>query len=88
MKSTCMFRSEPVTLLTKVVLGKVSSCLASAFPFTDKHPGDLGRILLIPSVAKQHLVYSCFEKGCRKKCTCQSRKVLWVVLSSLFFKEI
>ena len=35
-----------------------------------------------------HFVYSCFEKGCRKKCTRQSRKVLWVVLSLLFFKEI
>ena len=33
-------------------------------------------------------VYSCFEKGCRKKCTRQSRKVLWVVLSALFSKEI
>ena len=33
-------------------------------------------------------IYSCFENGCRKKCTRQSRKVLWVVLSSLFFKEI
>ena len=33
-------------------------------------------------------IYSYFEKGCRKKCTRQSRKVLWVVLSSLFFKEI
>ena len=33
-------------------------------------------------------VYSYFEKGCRKKCTRQSRKALWVVLSSLFFKEI
>ena len=33
-------------------------------------------------------LYSYFEKGCRKKCTRQSRKVLWVVLSSLFFKEI
>ena len=32
--------------------------------------------------------YSCFDKVCRKKCTRQSRKVLWVVLSSLFFKEI
>ena len=32
--------------------------------------------------------YSYFEKGCRKNCTRQSRKVLWVVLSSLFFKEI
>ena len=33
-------------------------------------------------------IYSYFEKGCRKKCTRQSRKVLWVVLSALFFKEI
>ena len=33
-------------------------------------------------------VYSHFEKGCQKKCTRQSRKVLWVVLSSLLFKEI
>ena len=33
--------------------------------------------------------YSHFEKRCRKKCTRQSRQVeLWVVLSSLFFKEI
>ena len=32
--------------------------------------------------------YSYFEKSCRKKCTPQSRKALWVVLSSLFFKEI
>ena len=34
------------------------------------------------------LSYSYFEKGCRKRCTRQSQKVLWVVLSSLFFKEI
>ena len=27
--------------------------------------------------------YSYFEQGCRKKCTRQSRKVLWVVLSAL-----
>ena len=32
--------------------------------------------------------YRYFEKGCRKKCTRQSRNVLWVVLNSLFFKEI
>ena len=32
-------------------------------------------------------VYSYFEKGCQRKCTRQSRKVLWVVLSSLLFKE-
>ena len=32
--------------------------------------------------------YSYFEKGCREKCTRQSRKVLWVDLSLLFFKGI
>ena len=32
--------------------------------------------------------YSYSEKGCRKKCTRQSRKVLWVILNALFFKEI
>ena len=30
---------------------------------------------------------SYFEKGCPKKCARQSRKVLWVVLGSLFFAE-
>lgn len=33
-------------------------------------------------------VYSCFEKSYRKKCTPPSRKVLWVVLNALCFKEI
>ena len=33
-------------------------------------------------------IYSYFEKGCRKKYTRQSRKVLWVVLSALFSEEI
>ena len=33
-------------------------------------------------------LYSYFEKGCRKKCTRQSWKALWVVLSSPFFREI
>ena len=35
------------------------------------------------------VVYSYFKKShCRKKCTRQSRKVLWMVFSSLFFKQI
>ena len=33
-------------------------------------------------------IYSYFKKGCWKRGTQQSRKALWVVLSSLFFKEI
>ena len=32
-------------------------------------------------------VYSFFEKGCQEKCTRQSWKALWVVLSSLFFQR-
>ena len=31
-------------------------------------------------------IYSYYEKGRRKKCTRQSRKVLWMVLSSMLFK--
>ena len=37
---------------------------------------------------KLWIVYSYFEKGCWKKCTRQSRKVMRVGLSSLFFTEI
>ena len=33
-------------------------------------------------------VYSYFERGCRKTWTPQSRRVMWVVFSSLFLKEI
>ena len=33
-------------------------------------------------------IYSSFEKGCRKKCTRQPQKVLWVGFRSLVFKEI
>ena len=42
--------------------------------------------MLVISTTYNWYTYS--EKGCRKKCTRQSRKVLWVVLSCLFFKEI
>ena len=43
----------------------------------------------VTPTALEHAVYSYFEKGCRKKCTRQSRNwVLSVVLSALFFKEI
>ena len=33
------------------------------------------------------VIYSYLEKSCRKKCTRQSWKVLWLVLSSLFFRK-
>ena len=41
-----------------------------------------------PTVRIWATICSYFEKTCRKKRTRQPRKVLWVVLSSLFFKEI
>ena len=44
--------------------------------------------VLMITHAQCQFVYSYFEKGCRKKCTRQSRKVLWGVLSSLFFNDI
>ena len=42
----------------------------------------------LPWCSRKRFVYSYFEKGWPIKCTRQPRKVLWVVLSSLFFKEI
>ena len=49
---------------------------------------NLFRGKLQEKLARKARVYSYFEKSCRKKCTRQCRKVLQVVLSSLFFKEI
>ena len=47
------------------------------------------KIVKIPKRPRRRpYAYSYFEKSCRKRCTWQSRKVLWVVLSALFFKEI
>ena len=46
------------------------------------------KIKFKPRKTLNHNIYSYFEKGCRKKCTWQSWKALWVVLSSLFFREI
>ena len=45
-------------------------------------------LYLVTDPYLQSRIYSYFEKGCREKCTRQSWKALWVVLSSLFFKEI
>ena len=44
-------------------------------------------LILAAIKGARKFIYSYFEKGCRKKCTRKSEKVLWVVLSSLFFKE-
>ena len=48
----------------------------------------LNLLLNISPIVVTWIIYSYFEKGCRKKCMRQSRMVSWVVFSSLFFKEI
>ena len=60
--------------------GTCKSCICNY----DDHPS------FNSSLCSSHIwfIYSYFEKGCRIKCTRQPRKVLWVVLSALFFKEI
>ena len=50
-------------------------------------PHLLGRELNWPGHFGAFWITSYFEKGCRKKCTRQSRKALWVVLSSLCFSK-
>ena len=67
----------------------------NGYPISLDHFGERKLPLTWKKDTQRHLaprprsqVYSFFEKGCRKKCTWQFRKVLWVVLSSLFFKEI
>ena len=52
------------------------------------HMSRSNEFMQLQFIQKHWLIYSCFEKGCRKKCMRQSRKVLWVVFSSLFLKEI
>ena len=50
-------------------------------------PGKLKEKLAQKARVNTERVFSYLEKGCPKKCTRQSPKVLWVVLSSLFFKK-
>ena len=71
-----------------------SSCLFGAESYSGQRErksvsqGFQSKICELVSGKLSKCLYSYFEKGCRKKCTRQSRKVLWVVLSLLFFKEI
>ena len=52
----------------RVIKGIRSSTLSAGVPLYRRQENKL-----------MWLTYSYFEKGCRKKCTRQSRKVLWVV---------
>ena len=56
--------------------------------YTFTNTGETRQIKHHTTCDSTNLTYSYFEKDCRKKCTRQARKVLWVVLNSLFFKEI
>ena len=56
-------------------------------PFWEVSPSKVSSFVFY-SVQQLCFVYSYFERGCRIKCMQQYQKVLWVVLSSLFFKKI
>ena len=72
---------SPIYLCDKVVISEKCCCYFFVLNFVDI------MIRIFMNIRCLNLEYSYFEKGCRKKCTRQSRKVLWVVLSSLFFKQ-
>ena len=68
---------------TKTIL----SCLRLAFkPTVAKQSQNSS--FLCPKCIVFLCVYSYFKTGCGKKCKRESRKVLWVVLISLFLKGI
>ena len=73
------FNSIPVILI--FLTNKNSSLIYSVIICKQKNKGQC-------TVREFRMIYSYFEKGCRKKCTQQSRKLLWVALRALFFKEI
>ena len=64
-------------------------CTAAPLPSKEKWIGERDCLLFFVFVLFVCLFVfiSYFEKGCRKKCTRQSRKVLWVVLSSLLSQK-
>ena len=64
-------------------------CTAAPLPSKEKWIGERDCLLLSVFVLFVCLFVfiSYFEKGCQKKCTRQSRKVLWVVLSSLLSQK-
>ena len=74
----------------------LASCKLSFPPSPLAHAFSWGSLLSVSLLAsfivrmpmgQVLLAYSYFEKGCRKKCTQQPWKVLWAVLSSLFFQR-
>ena len=46
------------------------------------------RLTLLQLKNATSFLYSYFEKGCQKKCSRQSRKVLWVALRALFQRNL
>ena len=80
---TFPYKTWPTVYLRSTKLAR----LVERWPSLPGHPFFTDRITLVVRLTFLH-IQLCFEKGCRIKCTRQPRKVLWVVLSSLFFKEI
>ena len=101
-RRTCYFKAAAFCLNHGVIKNRIrmfsqASCKLSFPPSPLAHAFSWGSLLSVSLLAsfivrmpmgQVLLPYSYFEKGCRIKCTRQPRKVLWAVLSSLFFKEI
>ena len=97
------YKKEITTPFEEMSLQELNKCL-SKFYFSERKIDGRGRSVITRQNCNRELnevkiiifvrnyltvlVYSYFEKGCRKKYTRQSQKVLWVVLRALFFKEI
>ena len=56
--------------------------ISDAFEAENVHVISVAKLIRLNTI-----ICSYFEKGCRRKCTRQSRKVLWVVLSPLSSKK-
>ena len=84
---TLTSQQPPLGVTLSLSYTHIGPPLGVKFEFSDEHPLHF-YMGLHAGIAHNIGIYSYFEKDCRQKCTRQSRKALWVVLSSLFFKEI
>ena len=73
-------------IIYKSVHSYLCACMRNKYPWRSEFVGKVSAAVFMYKAAKHR--YSYFEKSCRKKCTRQSRKVLWVVLNSLLSKEV
>ena len=82
-------RRDHVDLFIHWLIKQITNTYRNHFPRSYENSSILlpSEVINIVRYSEVIIIYSYFEKGCRKKCTRQSRKALWVVLSSLFFRR-